>query len=226
MRFGNLKKLAGASLVAAIVAFAATPADAAFKLSLSTDGTINSATSVVIEDNNGGDMNNTPGVILWSGQLGGFQLLVSIGQSKPFIGGNGVSIIDSNFTVTGVGTATIALTDTGFMDIGNGGGYSDIGGTTNGTVNAWAWFDSANAEFGQGTMIGAHGPFTLGAFSDTATTAGLSNTPFSLTSIVQVTHVAGSNNTTTGDHNIRVPEPALLALFGLGLLGIARRRQR
>lgn len=207
-------------------------ANAAFKLRIKdaqiTGSEIN-GWDVWVTDNGAGDRDGTVGVIDYSGPLGVFNLLVSLGTSKPMLGPPAELDL---FTVTvtgGSGVLTLELTDTGYNDPAGGAGHPGFaliaGGTTVGTVKIDSFFDdtvSGGAEFGTagtGPSLGTLGP---GAFSGAQSTASAPTAASYSMTIAAVVDHTGVIGTTSFDANLKaVPEPGTLLLLGSGLLGMA-----
>jgi hypothetical protein len=231
----SLGLAAGLLAVGSLLAASTSDAEAAFKLRLSTAG----GASAIIVDQGAGDNANTAvgeGVISFSGDVGNFTLNFTVGSSKPQIGSASLpqmNLISFNATTSGApDILTIELTDTDFIGPLPSANFNTVVNGTRipGSLSFAAYLDSTNTEFGTGTEIASFGPLGSGAASAGATTLVTTSAPYSLTMIATVDHLTkGIRDTTTFDANISVPEPKMLTLFGIGLLGIgllARRRDR
>ena len=220
------------TLCGALVA-TAMPADAALILRLS-DGT----TTVTVQDGGVGDANPVLGAVTFVGAVGGFGVNVSTGLSKPFVGPAELDLNSINATSVGFGggSLTIDLTDTDYdFGIGSAGLLDWLwGGTTTqgSTVTGQGWKNLDNEEFGFGPIqTGLLGPFS-GAFSTSGSAFHpVLTDPYSMT--IRIIYTAtGAGQTYSGNFNLQnvaVPEPAGVALFGLGLTAVAmafRRRRR
>src|SRR4051812_46992053 len=87
---GRLCRTVLATAVAAValagVGLGATPAEAALVLTI--DDATMPGTEVSITDNQAGDLNLLPGVVLFNGGVGSFAVTITIGSSKPALTGN------------------------------------------------------------------------------------------------------------------------------------------
>jgi hypothetical protein len=144
-----------------VICLFAVQANAAMYLSLN-DGAGNSA---LLSDTDG------DGVITYSGTLGVWNLNVTTGVSKPFIGGVTTPKMDLNSVNASTragGVLTIMLTDTDFYPDPTWSStklISGIGGTTIGTVSLDQILDEGNAEFpllGAAELSVSTGPLTGG----------------------------------------------------------------
>lgn len=195
-------------------------------------------TTITIADGGAKDSCGLLGCITFIGALGDFFLNVATGMTKPTVDVPGESVTDLNsVNVSSLigpnpNTLIISFTDVGFAaPIGLAASIIEFDGTTAGTVSYSAYLDNTNAPFGTGTLLAALLPVGSGAFA--ATGGGLVTTsdPFSLTSVVSITHPQGFGTATTSfDASIRiVPEPATLLLIGSVLLvgaAVSRRIRR
>jgi hypothetical protein len=217
--FRHMMKRVGGVLVlaAAISAMTASDAQAAQMLRL-TQG----ASSVQITDGGVGDSNPFAGAITFIGSVGSYFLNVSTGVSKPVLGSAANPHMDlASLNMSGSGMLTIEHTDTDF--VGTGPFAMHIGGTTNGSVSYAAYFDSTNAAFGTGSAIDSLGPFGGPAFAGSGGGGNAVITPYSLTQVVTLTHTGFGISSFDAE---LIPEPATLALFGLGLIGVGAATSR
>jgi len=198
-------------LATAVVLGNPTPANAALTLRL-TQG-VNQVT-VVDNDNDG--------VVTYNGALGVFNINVSTGLSKPvFAANSGFAKMDLNSVnvSSAAGTLTIELTDTNFPAFQEGDLIGHIGGTTNGTLEAWGYKNASNQEFDiSNPAAQVHlGPFNPPAFSDTESAPHGPLPTYSMTQVVTITHTSAGQSTSFNYELINyAPAPAGIVLLASG----------
>ena len=227
---GTLSTLGMAGIAGALTAAMATANPANATLMLEIDDAVSGPITFI--DNVGPDLDSRLGVLAINTSIGEFDLVFSLAQSKPFIGGPTVPIIDVTFAVISFnvgGTLTVSVTNTDFQGSGTNVGICEVGGTTGGTIDYACFFDGSNTAFAQTEQIAGVGPFS-GLFAGGANGTFDVNGLYSLTDVLTITH-GGGIVTTIGNANIRmIPEPSTLSLFATGLAGLGfmgwRRRRR
>ncbi len=172
-----------------------------------------------------------PGGFTYTGTLGNFSLNITSG-----IANSDALLTGLNFSITGTGTLTILLSNTGFGTL-PGSISSQISGQTSG-ISAFATFaDAGNRLFGTSKLLSSGGPFRS-VFSGNGSAIFSAPGPFSLTEkIVVVQSVFGTTSfgTTVKDPvvvapvgpAVTVPDAGATALLlGLALLGIGLARRK
>ena len=152
----------------------------------------------------------TPGQIVWSGNVGAFQITAVVGISKPVTGPSPLMDVSLQAVRTAAagGTLVVRWTDTNFNVPGVTGGVMSAGGTITGTGSVLfrTFFDGTNTAFGTGTLVGTLGPFSTSAYSGSVNGPGPSASPFSMTE--EITLTMGPNSIIGGDFEFRaLPAP-------------------
>jgi hypothetical protein len=219
------KFLLGLTGVAAL--FMASGASAALKLDVG--GTVYSDSLVATP---GADLNPDFDAITLFGGIPGFTGSITTGKGDA--ANSFPELLSLNFDMQTNGTKangstlTVMLTDTEVA-----GSYSTFAFSS--SVNAGIkveyslYVGAAGNEFDLGTQVGSTTVGTIPAkdFS-LESLASPTADPFSLTIVAKLHFTGGTGQSVKGSTLAQVPEPAVLSMFGLGLIGmgLARRRMK
>ena len=181
------------------------------------------ASTVVINDNQAGDLNSQSNMITFLGSVGVWGINVSTGAGSPplSIGNMDISTLDTN-TSTSASTLTISFTQTGLTEpVGFEGSQLSIGGTgdSGSTVQYSAYWDPDNSAFGTTDLLGSTSSLSGSSFSTTIFGSDYVFTgPYSMTEVITI---SDDPATTSFNAMLQIPEPASLSICGAGLLGLA-----
>ncbi len=197
---------------------------------------VTNGVTTTIGDNGAGDVSPIAGLINATVVTPNASIVTSIGTSKPLAGNsNTVALMDLlnvGITSNSAVDLIISLTDTDFDLNGIGGlGIGNLGASIGGTMGSNPlnslqvdyFFNTSNGEFDTAgaTSVSSTAWTGPGAFGENVASTQVSpvNAPFSLTQIATI-HIEANQIISYDSELTVVPEPSVLLLMGLGMLGL------
>jgi hypothetical protein len=216
--------------IVAVVAMSAPTADAALALRVAENG----GAFTTITDGGLGDSSVVAGVINYAAPAGLWTVNVDVGSTSPPLAPPPPHMDLSFIAISNAASTSL---DIQFTENGFSAAFPSFLNLQNGfTVGAGmmltysVYQDTSNAMFGMGggpiftcSQIGAVGNCGPGILSAPIAVSGA----YSVTQAIHLTNTL-PGSVASGDAELQIPEPSVLALFGLGMLGIGAtvRRRR
>ncbi len=214
-----------ASSVACLLGWA-SPARATFILTLQSG-----ASTISITDNGAGDLDSTPGSIIYSGSVGSFMTNITTGFSnRPGDPGGGflqISTLDGRNTSAGQATLTATLEDTSFtqpssatLQLDSAIGITDLRSTSGDSLSFQSYADPGNVQGGTAVTTGLQSfalptTSTTTAFSDNASPVNFAGTGiYSMKNVTTITLSPNGEVNVSGTTTV-VPEPVSFGALAL-----------
>jgi hypothetical protein len=194
----------------------------------------NGASSVFVYDNGVGDANSAVGAVTFVGAVGGWNINVSTAISYPVQGSVTSPYLDLssvNSATVGAGVLEIIATSGFFTTLPVGSTFS-MGGTLSdgATADFNSWYCNWNWPFHQDYIIATSetfngpGSFAGDYYGLISNPDGGPNQNYSIS--IQALLNDRDGGTSSFDAQLIVPEPSILLLLGVGLLGVGVIRRK
>lgn len=152
--------------------------------------------TIIVSDGSAADANPVAGAITYSGSVGNFTVQTAVGLGEPMLGTTWSPYLDLTSLDTSAavgGQLVIRLSGDGYSPAPPAGFISAVGGTvgSGGSVSFNVYVNESAVPFL------TQGPFSSGAFDDTASATPVFTAPYSLTMEAVIDHPAAASGLAT-----------------------------